>query len=183
MNETPVTTTESSATTQQRRATRTAAGEGPAYWFFGALAVIRSPESARPIVIEMTVPPGGHTPLHVHTTLDDSYFLLSGRLAVRCGDETFVAHAGDYVSQPPGVPHTFFALDEKPAVMLQTHANDDFLRFIHQAGVPATSRIQPPDQPLDFDALYQVAAATGQPVIGPPMTAAEAAMIVSTAER
>ena len=183
MSETPATTTESSVTTQQRRAARTATGEGPAYWFFGALAVIRSPEGALPIVIEMTVPPGGHTPLHVHTNLDDSYYLLSGRMAVRCGDETFVAHAGDYVSQPPGVPHTFFALDEKSAVLLQTHANDDFLNFIRQVGVPATNRIQPSDQPLDFDELYKVAAATGQPVIGPPMTEAEAAMIVSSAER
>jgi mannose-6-phosphate isomerase-like protein (cupin superfamily) len=127
MSETPATTTESSVTAQHRHAARTATGEGPAYWFFGALAVIRSPEEARPIIIEMTVPPGGHTPLHVHTNLDDSFYLLSGRMAIRSGDETFVAHAGDYVLQPAGVPQTFFALDEKPAVLLQTHANDDFL--------------------------------------------------------
>jgi len=183
MSETPVTTTENSVTTQERRAARTATGEGPAYWFFGALAVIRSAEGARPIVIEMAVPPGGHTPLHVHTKLDDSFYLLSGRMAVRSGDETFIAHEGDYVSQPAGVPQTFFALDEKPAVLLQTHANDDFLNFIRQVGVPATNRTQPPDQPLDFDELYRVASATGQLVIGPPMTEAEAAMIVSAAER
>lgn len=183
MSETSATTTESSMTTQQCRATKTATGEGPTYWFFGALAVIRSPEGARPIVIEMTVPPGGHTPLHVHTNLDDSFYLLSGRMAVRSGDETFVAHVGDYVSQPTGVPQTFFALDEQPAVLLQTHANDDFLNFIRQVGVPATNRIQPPAQPLDFDELYKVASATGQPVTGPPMTEAEAAMIVSAAKR
>jgi mannose-6-phosphate isomerase-like protein (cupin superfamily) len=183
MSETPVTTTENSVTTQHQHATKTATGEGPAYWFFGALAVVRSPEGARPIVIEMTVPPGGHTPLHVHTNLDDSFYLLSGRMAVRSGDETFVANTGDYVSQPAGVPQTFFALDGKPAVLLQTHANDDFLNFIRQVGVPATDRTQPPDQPLNFDELYKVAAATGQPVIGPPMTEAEAAMIASAAER
>jgi mannose-6-phosphate isomerase-like protein (cupin superfamily) len=179
MNETSVTTNESSVTTQHQHATRTAPGEGPAYWFFGALAVIRSPEDARPVVIEMTVPPGGHTPLHVHTNLDDSFFLLSGRMAVRSGDDTFVARAGDYVSQPAGVPQTFFALDDKSAVLLQTHANEDFLNFIRQVGEPAMNRIQPPDQPLDFDMLYKVAAETGQPVIGPPMTEAEAAMIAS----
>lgn len=78
MSETPATTTESGVTTQQHRAARTAPGEGPAYWFFGALAVIRSSEGALPIVIEMSVPPGGHTPLHVHTNLDDNFYLLSG---------------------------------------------------------------------------------------------------------
>jgi mannose-6-phosphate isomerase-like protein (cupin superfamily) len=183
MSETSATTTESGSTTQQRRAFKTAPGEGQAYWFFGALAVMRSPEGAWPIIIEMAVPPGGHTPLHVHTNLDDSFYLLSGRMAIRSGEETFVAHAGDYVSQPAGVPQTFFALDEKPAVLLQTHANEDFLNFIRFVGVPAEDRTQPPDQPLDFDALYKAAAATGQPVIGPPMTEAEAAMIASAAER
>jgi hypothetical protein len=74
---------------------------------------------------------------------------------------------------PAVVSQTFFALDEKPAVLLQTYANGDFLNFIRQVGVPATNRIQPPDQPLDFDVLYKVAAATGQPVIDSPITAAE----------
>jgi mannose-6-phosphate isomerase-like protein (cupin superfamily) len=183
MSETQATTTEGGITTQQRHAARTAPGEGQAYWFFGALAVLRSPEGALPIVIEMSVPPGGHTPLHVHTSLDDSFYLLSSRMAIRSGDETLVAQAGDYVSQPAGVPQTFFALDGKPAVLLQTHANDDFLSFIRRASVPATDRTQPPDQPLDFDMLYKLAADTGQPVIGPPMTEAEAAMIASAAER
>jgi mannose-6-phosphate isomerase-like protein (cupin superfamily) len=183
MSETTASTNEGNVSTQRQHATRTGPSEGTAYWFFGALAVIRSPEGALPIVIEMAVPPGGHTPLHVHTRLDDSFYLLSGRMAIRSGDKTFVAQAGDYVSQPAGVPQTFFALDEKPAILLQTHANEDFLNFIRQVGVPATDRTQPPDQPLDFDELYRVAAATGQPVIGPPMTADEAAMIVSTAEQ
>jgi mannose-6-phosphate isomerase-like protein (cupin superfamily) len=183
MSETSATTPASSMTTQQRYASRTAPGEGTAYWFFGALAVIRSPEGALPIVIEMAVPPGGHTPLHVHTNLDDSFYLLSGRMAIRSGDRTLVAHAGDYVVQLAGVPQTFFALDGQPAVLLQTHANEDFLNFIRQVGVPATDRTQPPDQPLDFDELYRAAAATGQPVIGPPMTEDEAAMIGSAAEQ
>ena len=183
MNEKLATTHESYPTTNHHHAARTAQGEGPAYWFFGALAVIRSPEGALPIVIEMSVPPGGHTPLHVHTNLDDSFYLLSGRMAMRSGDETFVAQAGDYVSQPAGVPQTFFALDEKPAVLLQTHANEDFLNFIRRVGEPATDRTQAPDQPLDFDMLYRVAAETGQPVIGPPMTEDEAAMIVAAADQ
>lgn len=74
---------------------------------------------------------------------------------------------------------SIFALDEKPAVLLQIHANEDFLNYIRQVGDPATNRTQPPDQPFDFDMLYRVAAETGQPVIGPPMTKDEAAKIVA----
>ncbi len=166
------------------QASRSAAGEGPAYWFFDALAVLRTAEGACPVVIEMTVPPGGHAPLHVHRDLDDSFHLLSGRVAVRCGDESFVPSAGDYVSLPHGVPHTFFVLDDQPAVMMQVHADGSFLDFIRQAGVPATDRAVPPrpEQPPDFGALYEVAAATGQPVIGPPMSADEAAAVAAAAQ-
>ena len=182
MNQATATLTEKDMTNSRTHATRTGPGEGQAYWFFGSLAVIRSPEGARPIVIEITVPPGETTPLHIHTKLEDSFYLLSGRLAVRSGDKAFVARAGDYVSEPAGVPQTLFALDGKPAVLLQTHAEDDFLNFIHQAGVPATDRSQPPTEPLDFDKLFKIAAATGQQVIGPPMTAVEAERIASEAE-
>ena len=92
------------AATTPRRAARTASGEGEAYWFFGGLAIVRSPEGARPIVIETTMAPGAGAPLHLHTALDDNIYLLAGRLAVRSGEETFVVQAGDYVSEPAGVP-------------------------------------------------------------------------------
>jgi quercetin dioxygenase-like cupin family protein len=182
MNQTTTTPVEKVMTSQRTHASRTGPGEGQAYWFFGSLAVLRSPEGARPIIIEITVPPGETTPLHIHTNLEDSFYLLSGRLAVRSGDKTLVARAGDYVFEPAGVPQTLFALDGKPAVLLQTHAQDDFLNFIRQAGTRATDRSQPPTEPLDFDNLYKIAAATGQTVIGPPMTAAEAEKISAAAE-
>ena len=172
------------AGTPTRHAARTGPGEGDAYWFFGSRTVIRSPEGARPVVIEMELGPGGHAPLHVHHEIDDSFYLLSGRIAVRCGEDVLVAGAGDYVSQPKGVPHTFFVLDDKPAVILQTHDGEDFLNFIKQAGVPATGPIPPDGEPPDIDWLFQVAASTGQPVIGPPMSPQEAAQILaSTATR
>ncbi len=170
-------------TASSRHAARTATGEGEAYWFFGGLAVIRSPEGARPIVIETTLQPDGVAPLHVHTNLDDNIYLLSGRLAVRSGERTFVLRAGDYVSEPAGVPQALAVLDNTPAVLLQIHADEDFLNFIRQAGTPATDRAQPPDGPLDYEALYRIAAATGQPVIGPPMAADEVAEIVDAAGR
>jgi mannose-6-phosphate isomerase-like protein (cupin superfamily) len=122
-----------------RRVAKTAAGQGDAYWFFGSRTVIRSPEGARPVIIETELAPGGHAPLHVHHDIDDSFYLLSGRIAVRCGDDTLVARAGDYVSQPKGVPHTFFVLDDQPAVILQTHDGEDFLNFIKQAQILAAS--------------------------------------------
>ena len=165
-----------------RRGTKTAAGEGQAYWFFGGRTVIRSPEGARPVIIEMELGPGGHAPLHIHHNIDDSFYLVSGRLAMRCGDESFLVEPGGYVTLPHGVPHTFRVVGGEPAVMLQVHTDVSFLRFIKAVGRPATSRDLADAPPVaDLEAAFQAAAETGQPVIGPPMTDTEAAEILAAA--
>ena len=61
--------------------------------------------------------------------------------------------------------------------MLHTHAEASFLNFIKAVGVPATHP-RPDMSRLDFDAMNNAAAETGQPVIGPPMSAEEAKAIV-----
>jgi mannose-6-phosphate isomerase-like protein (cupin superfamily) len=166
------------STTTTRRAARTAPGEGEAYWFYGALTVVRSPDGALPVIIEHHLGTDGGPPLHVHTAVDDSFYLLSGQLAVRCGDQTFAARAGDYVSLPKGVPHTLRVIGPDEAVLLQTHDGPDFLNFIRAVGTPASDP-KPSPASLDFAAMNEVAGQTGQPVIGPPMTAEEATAIVS----
>jgi mannose-6-phosphate isomerase-like protein (cupin superfamily) len=124
-----------SATTYSHAA-KTADGEGEAYWFYGDRAILRSPEGALPIVIEHHVGPGAAAPLHVHHDVDDSFYLLSGQLAMRCGDDTFVANAGDYVSLPKGVPHALSNVGAQEAVLLQTHDAASFLAFIRRVGIP-----------------------------------------------
>ena len=165
--------------TDQASARRTTAGTGEAYWFFDSLMVIRADQPGQPVIIEATVAPGGGAPLHVHADLDDSFYLVSGQLAMRCGEQVFAVSPGDYVALPHGVPHTFRVTGEEPAVMLQVHADDSFLRFIRAVGRPAPSRTLPPGLVLatDMDGAIEVAAKTGQPVIGPPMSEEEAALI------
>ena len=63
--------------------------------------------------------------------------------------------------------------------MLQVHADDSFLRFIREARLLAASRTLPPAGPIDLDAAFQIAARTGQPVVGPPMSEEEAAVIAA----
>ena len=91
-----------------------AAGTGDAYWFFDALMVVRAAEPGQPVIIEATVAPGGGAPLHVHTDLDDSFYLVSGRLAFRCGEQSFAVEPGAYVALPHGVPHTFRVVGDEP---------------------------------------------------------------------
>jgi len=110
----------SQTATDQPWARHTAADAGETYWFFDSLMVVRSDQPGQPIIIEATVAPGGGAPLHVHADLDDSFYLVSGGLAMRCGEQTFAVSPG---------------------------------------------------------AALQVAAHTGQPVVGPPMSEEEAVLI------
>jgi mannose-6-phosphate isomerase-like protein (cupin superfamily) len=167
--------------TYQPPARHTTAGTGEAYWFFDSLMVIRADQPGQPVIIEATVAPGGGAPLHAHADLDDSFYLVSGRLAMRCGQQAFAVSPGDYVALPHGVPHTFRVMGDEPAVMLQVHADDSFLRFIRAVGQPAASRTLPPGMVLatGMEEALEVAAQTGQPVIGPPMSEEEAAAALS----
>lgn len=60
-------------------------------------------------LIEMTVPAGDATPLHLHRTMDESFYVLHGSLAVTCGDGVFDADPGDFVYLPMSVPHRYVA--------------------------------------------------------------------------
>jgi mannose-6-phosphate isomerase-like protein (cupin superfamily) len=164
--------------TANRRAAKTANGEGEAYWFYADKAILRSPEGALPIIIEHHVGPGAHAPLHIHHDVDDSFYLLKGQLALRCGDDTFVANAGDYVSLPKGVPHALSNVGEVEAVLLQTHDADSFLTFIRRVGVPG-DHPKPDPASLDFQAMNAVAGETRTPVVGPPMSTDEARGIIA----
>ena len=166
-----------SATTG-RSAAKTAGGEGEAYWFYGDRAILRSPEGALPVIIEHHVGPGAASPLHVHHDVDDSFYLLRGQLAIRCGEDTFVANTGDYVCLPKGVPHALSNVGDQEAVLLQTHDADSFLTFIRRVGIPG-DQPQPDPASLDYAAMNNMAGQTGQPVLGPPMSAEEARAIIA----
>jgi quercetin dioxygenase-like cupin family protein len=169
-------------TTARSDAIFTTRDGGHAYWFLDNLVIDRTPrQGATPTVLEMTIPAGGSPPMHVHQDEDDSFYMLDGRLAVRCGDETFVASAGDYVALPKRVPHTFRVVDGRAARILMVHEDDSFLRFVQALGVPATARELPSSLPsVDLDRLGRASAEIANaPVVGPSMTEEEAHAIVA----
>lgn len=124
-----------------------------AWWFLGTLAVLRNPEGTprTPAVIELTVPPGGSPPRHVHHELEDSFLLLEGEMVVRCAEQTIVATPGTYVVVPLGVEHTFRVTSPGPARMLLVHGDDSFLQLIEAAGTPTRERRLPPPGEFDMD--------------------------------
>ena len=149
-----------------------------AWWFLGTLAVLRNPEGAprTPAVIELTVPPGGSPPRHVHELLDDAFLMLDGEVVVRCGEQTIVARAGTYVSVPSGVEHTFRVTSSVPARMLQIHNDDSFLALIEAVGTPTRElRLPPAGQfDLDLESLVRLNAEHDSRIVGPSLEENEA---------
>jgi mannose-6-phosphate isomerase-like protein (cupin superfamily)/catechol 2,3-dioxygenase-like lactoylglutathione lyase family enzyme len=144
-----------------------------AWWFLGTLAVLRNPIGSprAPAVIELTVPPGGSPPLHVHESLDDAFLLLDGEVVVRCGDETLVARPGTYVVLPHGTEHTFRVTSTGPARLLLIHGDDSFLQFVESLGTPTTEHRLPPagEYDVDGETIMRVSAQHGAPIIGPSL--------------
>ena len=72
-----------------------------AWWFLDTLVVEhRCAADMDTVVLEMTLPVGSAPPLHVHDDLDDTWYILEGRMVLRCGEEDLVVGAGHWVSCP-----------------------------------------------------------------------------------
>jgi quercetin dioxygenase-like cupin family protein/catechol 2,3-dioxygenase-like lactoylglutathione lyase family enzyme len=149
-----------------------------AWWFLGTLAVLRNPEGAprTPAVIELTVPPGGSPPRHVHDELDDSFLVLDGEVVVRCGEQTIIGRPGTYVCVPTGVEHTFRVTSPEPARMLQVHNDDSFLNLIEAVGTPTRELRLPPsgEFDVDLDTLARLNAEHDSRIVGPSLGEDEA---------
>ncbi len=140
-------------------------GNGDSYWFGTTRMTIKARASGQgTAVIEMHLPAGSGAPLHVHEHLDDSFFILEGRLSVWFDDEATVVDPGAYVQLPRAAPHSILAA-EGPVRALLIHDNDDFIDFIEAAGTPVADASTPP--PLSPERVVQAAEAHRQRVLGP----------------
>jgi mannose-6-phosphate isomerase-like protein (cupin superfamily) len=154
-----------------------------AWWFLDLLVVEhRCAPGMKTVVSEMTLPIGSSPPLHVHHYLDDTWYILDGRMVARCGDDVIVVGAGYWVSMPRGVPHTFRVMGDREARILLVHDNASFRELIRELGVPAAANVLPP-QPVfpSKDELARVASSHDLTPIGPPMSVEDAEGILAAA--
>ena len=80
----------------------------------------------------MTLPPGGgRTKAHIHENHESAFYLISGEevevFTVEQLEHRNVAHAGDYLYFPAGVPHVAVNRGETPAVFVgaRTDPNEE----------------------------------------------------------
>lgn len=154
-----------------------------AWWFLDTLVVEhRCAPEMDTVVLEMTLPVGSAPPLHVHDNLDDTWYILEGRMVVRCGDEELVVGAEHWVSMPRRVPHTFRVVGDHPARILLVHDNPSFRDLIRDIGTPATAHVVP-SQPMfpPMDELAAIAASHDLRPMGPPLSAEDSDKVLAGA--
>ena len=119
------------------------------------------------LVGEARLWPGDPAPgLHVHRNEDEHVYVIEGSLTVEIGGERTLAHAGEFVTLPKGVPHVFGNLSDEPVRCLG---------IIAPVGIEGFFRAQERyfaelDGPPDPARLAEIAAPFGIELMGPPLT-------------
>lgn len=145
------------------------ADEGRAGECLGARCTVRVPSAATGGavgVVELLVPAGGGTPMHVHSREEETLHVLEGRFRFWCGDRAWTGGAGATVVLPRGIPHAFRNTGDAPGRLLEIVTPGGFERFFERCGA------RPVRTPEDAAALGALGAEFGLAITG-PMPAAE----------
>lgn len=145
--------------------------EGEALWFLGTLVTIKaSAESTggRVGVTENLAPRGAGSPLHVHRSEDEWFYVIEGQLTFWVGGEEITAPAGSFVYGPRDIPHAFTVTSDIARFLLVTEPAG-FEGFVRAIGEPARELTVPPSTIAmpDEAHLGAVAAEYGIEVLGP----------------
>lgn len=148
-----------------------AEGEGEGIWFFNGLFTVKAggPQTRDALtVIEADLPDDMRVPPHIHHREDEAFYVLSGELAITCGERTWEAGPGAFALLPRGVPHSFSVTGGSQARMLQLSWPAQFERFAADMGEPAATRTLPEPREIDVPALLRIAPEYGIEMLPPP---------------
>jgi uncharacterized cupin superfamily protein len=74
--------------------------------------------SAGAATFEFIAKPGWDTGSHVHTKIEEQFYVLEGEMELRAGDRIIVGRPGTFVTAPAGIAHAFANRGDVPARML-----------------------------------------------------------------
>ncbi len=125
-------------------------------------------------VCEFTLGPWESGPvLHLHSSVDEAFYVVAGRLELQLGDRRRQAAAGGFVWVPRGTAHAFANAGPEPLHVLALAMPGGVEElFAEQAAYFATIQGPPDSQVLD-----QIGVRHGAPTLGPPIRASDAPSI------
>ena len=107
---------------------------------------------------EVSVPPGGGTPPHIHHREEEAFYLQQGTLTIQVGGKTLQASPGDYVCLPRGVAHCFKNTGNGDAKFLLVLTPAGLEKFFEEAFYPVAECPDPPPMTEAFMGRVLVAA-------------------------
>jgi quercetin dioxygenase-like cupin family protein len=87
-------------------------------------------------IAEVSVPPGGGNPQHIHRREEESFYMQQGALTLQVGGNTLTALPGDFVCLPRGVAHSFQNNGNVDAKFLLVAAPAGLEKFFEEAFYP-----------------------------------------------
>lgn len=146
---------------------------GNGLWFLNSHVTLADAPAGMAIS-DHVMPYGDAPPTHVHHDEEEIFHIKSGRLRVRIGVEEFVAHTGDTLVAPRGVPHAFRVESPQGARVLIITNGGGLDGLIREFSRPATDLGLPepvavtPEMAQD---LAKVCMRNGIELVGPPLAA------------
>ena len=139
---------------------RCATARGELRWFFGGLVQVKAGAAdtrGQYTLLEVRMPANAASPLHVHHTEDEGFYVLDGSVTIHVGDESVTLTAGQHAFGPREIPHRF---DVGPdgAHMLWVLTPGGFEALVEEASVPAAAPTLPPADllpPEDVDEILR----------------------------
>jgi quercetin dioxygenase-like cupin family protein len=126
-------------------------------------------------IVEGMVAPGGGPPPHVHSSEDESFFMLEGTAIFQAGGQTIHGKPGDFIHIPRGTVHTFRNDASVPAralVIISPAGPTGMQQFFEEAFTPTTDRTASPP-PITEELIKRMMAAAarnGLEFVGPTPT-------------
>jgi quercetin dioxygenase-like cupin family protein len=140
------------------------------FWLLGAHLRILADHAAtegRYDLVEGTFPPGVGTPLHLHTTYTEQFYMLAGEFTLHVGSEIVVLKPGDFFHIPKNTAHAFVSgPDGARGIVVASPSG--FARLIQTVGIPAEPNGLPPTTPPDMEAIGRALVEIGDEMMGPP---------------
>jgi len=90
------------------------------------------------------VPPGFDVGAHIHTAIEETFYVLEGSLNLQVGDETNGIGPGSFMFVPPSVSHRFWNDTDKPARILFISSPSGHERYFEELA-EILRRPGPPD--------------------------------------
>jgi quercetin dioxygenase-like cupin family protein len=151
-------------------------GAAELLWFRNSLVNVRlscRSSAGQVSVIESWLPYGDSPPLHVHRNQDEIFSILEGKLRFHLGGKDVVAHAGQTVLAPKGVPHSFRVESAEGAHVLTTTVGYDFEMMVREMSRAAPSYAMPPctaPTTAQIEALTDACTRNNIDIVGPPLS-------------